>query len=64
MSISFNPISFVAACLSGWLNERQQHAIDYLTEENRVLREQLGGRRPRFTDDQRCRLAAPSPNDS
>ena len=57
MSISFNPISFVAACLSGWLNERQQHAIDYLTEENRVLREQLGGRRPRFTNDQRCRLA-------
>ena len=51
MSISFNPISFVAACLSGWLNERQQHAIDYLTEENRVLREQLGGRRPRFTRD-------------
>ncbi len=45
------------ACLSGWLNERQQHAIDYLTEENRVLREHLGGRRLRFTDDQRCRLA-------
>lgn len=45
------------ACLSGWFNERQQHGIDYLTEENRVLREQLGGRRLRFTDDERCRLA-------
>jgi putative transposase len=34
-----------------------QHAIDYLTEENRVLREQIGGRRLRFTDNQRRRLA-------
>jgi len=32
--------------------------IDYLREENRVLREQLGRRRVRFTDDQRVRLAA------
>jgi hypothetical protein len=30
----------------------------YLREENRVLREQLGGRRVRFNDDQRRRLAA------
>jgi len=32
--------------------------IDYLREENRVLREQLGGRRLRLNDDQRRRLAA------
>jgi hypothetical protein len=32
-------------------------AIDYLHEENRILREQLAGRRLRFTDDQRRRLA-------
>jgi putative transposase len=31
--------------------------IDYLREENRVLREQLGQRRLRFNDDQRHRLA-------
>jgi putative transposase len=30
---------------------------EYLREENRVLREQLGDRRLRFTDDQRGRLA-------
>ena len=30
----------------------------YLLEENRVLREQLGDRRLRLTDDQRRRLAA------
>jgi hypothetical protein len=32
--------------------------IDYLREENRVLREQLGRRRLRLNDDQRRRLAA------
>src|SRR5215510_11791417 len=32
--------SFLLAFISGWLNQHQQHAIDYLTEENRVLREQ------------------------
>ena len=40
------------------MNQRQLHVIDYLREENRVLREQLGGRRLRFNDDQRRRLAA------
>ena len=42
---------------SGWMNHRQQPVIDYLREENRVLREQLGGRRVRLNDDQRRRLA-------
>jgi hypothetical protein len=32
--------------------------IEYLGEENRVLREQLGDRRLRLNDDQRRRLAA------
>jgi hypothetical protein len=40
------------------MNQKQQYAIDYLREENRVLREQLGTRQLRFTDDQRRRLAA------
>ncbi len=31
--------------LAGWINRQQQAAIDYLREENRVLREQLGGQR-------------------
>ena len=39
------------------MNQKQQHAIEYLREENRVLREQLGTRRLRFTDEQRRRLA-------
>ena len=44
--------------LAGWMNQRHLRAIDYLREENRVLREQLGDRRLRLTDDQRRRLAA------
>jgi len=44
--------------LSGWMNSRQSLLIDYLREENRVLREQLGGKRLQFNDDQRRRLAA------
>jgi transposase InsO family protein len=42
---------------AGWMNRHQQEVIEYLQEENRALREQLGGRRLRFTDVQRRRLA-------
>ena len=43
--------------LAGWLNQQQQDVIDYLQEEKRVLREQLGDRRLRLNDNQRRRLA-------
>src|SRR5262249_50776259 len=52
------PVSVRADFHRGWMNQKQQQAIDYLREENRVLKEQLGTRRLRFTDDQRRRLAA------
>jgi hypothetical protein len=35
---------------AGWVNRHQQEMIEYLQEENRVLREQLGEKRLRFTD--------------
>src|SRR3954453_1728874 len=54
----FHPFRFVLISIAGWMNHQQQQAIDYLREENRVLREQLGGRRLRLSDDQRRRLAA------
>jgi hypothetical protein len=41
----------------GWMNQQQLQLIDYLREENRVLREQMGKKRLRFNDDQRRRLA-------
>ena len=43
--------------LTSWLERREREAIAYLIEENRLLRRQLGGRRLRFTDDERRRLA-------
>jgi hypothetical protein len=52
-----DPFRFVLISIAGWMNQQQQQAIEYLREENKVLREQLGGRRLRFTDEQRRRLA-------
>src|SRR5712671_6569864 len=43
--------------LTGWLGRREREALAYLIEENRLLRRRLGGRRLRFTDDDRRRLA-------
>ena len=53
-----DPFRFLLIAVAGWMNQQQQFAIDYLREENRVLREQLGHRRLRLTNDQRRRLAA------
>lgn len=58
MSRLLDPFQFVLIAVSGWMNCRQSRLIDYLREENRVLREQLGDKRLRFTDNQRRRLAA------
>lgn len=51
-------LQMILVALAGWVNEQQLAVIVYLKEENRVLREQVGRRRLRFTDDQRRRLAA------
>ena len=53
-------LQLLLATFAGWIGRQQSHVIAYLIEENRVLKEQLesGGRRLRFTDDQRRRLAA------
>ena len=58
MTKSLDPFRFLLIALSGWMNQQQLQLIDYLGEENRVLREQLGEKRLRFNDDQRRRLAA------
>jgi hypothetical protein len=42
---------------SGWVNRRQVDVLEYLKEENRILKERLGGRRIQFTDAERSRLA-------
>jgi putative transposase len=43
--------------MAGWITRQQEAFIEYLREENRVLKQQLGRRRLRLTDDQRRRLA-------
>src|SRR5207253_3170088 len=58
MRALLDPVPFLVVSLAGWMNQHQQHVIHYLMEENRVLREQIGHRRMRFSDDQRRRLAA------
>jgi hypothetical protein len=51
-----NHLQFFLLCLAGWVNRNQQNAVEYLLEEVKVLKEQLG-KKPRFNDDQRRRLA-------
>ena len=58
MPVPSHPLRFLLVAIAGWIHQQQRDVIDYLQEENRALREQLGPRRLRFTDDQRIRLAA------
>jgi hypothetical protein len=57
MSPLLLPFQLVLLMLAGWVNRHQLDVIEYLQEENRVLKERLGGRRIRFTDAERRRLA-------
>ena len=52
-----NPLHFAILAVAGWVNRHQEDVIEYLKEENRVLRQQLGVRRLNLNDDQRRRLA-------
>ncbi len=51
------PWQLLSVIVAGILNDQQQRVIDYLKEENRILREQLGSKRIRLTDDHRRLLA-------
>ena len=50
-------LDFLIMTAAGWLNRHQEDLIEYLREENGVLREQIGTRPLRLTDVQRRRLA-------
>src|SRR3954454_6553758 len=61
MPAVLDPFRFALIAAAGRMNHHQLQMIEYLREENRVLRvlrEQLGERWLRLTDDQRRRLAA------
>lgn len=51
------PLQLLLMMFAGWVNRHQLDVIDYLHEENRLLKERLGGQRIRFTDTERRRLA-------
>lgn len=53
-----NPWHIVLFAVAGWMNREQRAVVEYLKEENRVLRELIGTKRPRLNDKQRRRLAA------
>ena len=57
MTNAIHPFHLLATALAAWLNRHQQAVIDYLIEENRILKQQLKEQRLRFTDEQRRRLA-------
>ena len=57
MSPLLPPFRLILLMLASWVNRHQLDVIEYLQEENRVLKERLGGRRIRFTDAERRRLA-------
>jgi hypothetical protein len=69
MALNFRrtPAHAILMMLAGWIHREQDAVVAYQREEIRVLREMLGGRRLRFTDAQRRRLALkarPSPTPS
>src|SRR5216684_1184118 len=57
MSSLLQPLHLLLMMFAGWVNRHQLDVIDYLQEENRVLKERLGGKRIQFTDAERRRLA-------
>ena len=58
MTKSLDPFRFLLIAVSGGMNQQPWELLDYLREENRVLREPLGQKRRRCNDDQRRRWAA------
>ena len=51
------PMGMRLMMLAGWINRHQQDVIEYLKEENKILREKLGTKRILLNDNQRMRLA-------
>ena len=51
------PFQLLIAVLGGWLRSEQADVIAFLREENRLLKARLAGKRLRFDDGERRRLA-------
>ena len=55
--IDISAFQLMLTVLTGWLHCQERDVLQYLLEENRLLRRQLRGRRLQLTDSDRRRLA-------
>ena len=55
--MKIKPMAIILTMLAGWVNRQQTEVIEYLLEENKVLREKFGKKRILLNDSQRRRLA-------
>ncbi|MBD3274649.1 MAG: transposase, partial [Candidatus Marinimicrobia bacterium] len=55
--MKFRPYTMLLTMLAGWINRQQTEIIEYLLEENKILREKFGKKRILLNDNQRRRLA-------
>ena len=50
MTAEYYPLQVLLLTFAGWANREQTRTIEYLIEENRVLKEQLKARKLRLND--------------
>ena len=55
--MKIKPMAIVLTMLAGWINRQQTEIIEYLIEENTILREKIGGKRIILNKNQKRRLA-------
>lgn len=53
MTVDYHPLRALLLSVSGWVHREQQRTIEYLPEENRVLKKQFQGSKLRLNDHQR-----------
>ena len=56
-TMKVQPWSMLLVMVAGWLNRHQQDVIEYLKEENKILREKIGTKRILLSDSQKIRLS-------
>jgi len=55
--MTWKPLPFFAVAIAGWMDRQQQDVIEFLKEENRILREELFHRRLIVSQSHNRRLA-------
>ncbi len=63
MAVVLQPWQLLVSALAGWITRQQDAVIEFLREENRVLKQQLGRKRLRLTASRR-KLRDPAPDNA